>query len=177
MTGTALSQFLTSDHWGIEALGNKGPNLLIVERFANPNVLHEYSIDGTHLNSMTLNHSGWMNTNGVDSDDSHIFAADNTDNPRLIEFDEHGNVVNETYLEIKANSLGYDRLSDTVFLGLVNNTVAQYDRSGDLLDTFSVSFVPGGLEVITAEVPTPSAVWLLGFGLIGIVGIRRKIKK
>jgi hypothetical protein len=29
----------------------------------------------------------------------------------------------------------------------------------------------------TTNVPLPSALWLLGSGLIGIVGVRRKFKK
>ena len=33
------------------------------------------------------------------------------------------------------------------------------------------------LDVQTAPVPIPGAIWLLGSGLIGIVGIRRKLKK
>ena len=33
------------------------------------------------------------------------------------------------------------------------------------------------LEITTAPIPIPSAVWLLGSGLIGLVGFRRKLRK
>ena len=39
-----------------------------------------------------------------------------------------------------------------------------------------ISTVKGGIAEI-ANVPIPGAIWFLGSGLIGIVGIRRKIKK
>jgi uncharacterized membrane protein len=34
-----------------------------------------------------------------------------------------------------------------------------------------------GFEAIPAPVPIPGAVWLLGSGLIGLVGIRRRFKQ
>ena len=42
-------------------------------------------------------------------------------------------------------------------------------------NTESTDFV--NTELVITNVPIPSAVWLLGSGLIGIVGIRRKLKK
>ena len=39
----------------------------------------------------------------------------------------------------------------------------------------SINFLNGG-QLIENPVPIPSAVWLLGSGLIGILGIRRKFK-
>lgn len=43
-------------------------------------------------------------------------------------------------------------------------------------DSHDIGTVQGGIAEI-ASVPIPAAVWFLGSGLIGIVGIRRKIKK
>ena len=37
-------------------------------------------------------------------------------------------------------------------------------------------FTADSLTLVTSNVPIPSALWLLGSGLIGIVGIRRKFK-
>lgn len=35
----------------------------------------------------------------------------------------------------------------------------------------------GGYTIETSEVPIPSAIWLLGSGLIGLVGLRRKLRE
>ncbi len=46
--------------------------------------------------------------------------------------------------------------------------------TGDNYPNWSVS---GNLTFVESEVPIPGAVWLLGTGLFGLVGLRRKIRK
>ena len=48
--------------------------------------------------------------------------------------------------------------------------------SGIVFGTGGTDYAPY-LSVTVSSIPIPGAVWLLGSGLIGIVGIRRKYKK
>jgi hypothetical protein len=50
-----------------------------------------------------------------------------------------------------------------------------YDKDGDRL-TLGQYFSSAGFQQ-TAAVPIPAAVWLLGSGLVGLVGLRRRMKK
>lgn len=51
------------------------------------------------------------------------------------------------------------------------------DISADFYDSLRLVSITGGIEAVDPPtVPIPGAVWLLGSGLIGIVGIRRKLK-
>lgn len=63
----------------------------------------------------------------------------------------------------------------------LNNTSALSDRASRTSSsdpwTVTQSVEQGAFRVQGTVVPLPGAVWLLGLGLIGIVGVRRKIKK
>lgn len=54
------------------------------------------------------------------------------------------------------------------------------DFEADFFNSFKIDSFSEGLMPTTAivpDVPIPSAVWLLGSGLIGLVGVRRKLRK
>jgi hypothetical protein len=69
--------------------------------------------------------------------------------------------------------------SDISFDGLTMTTTINTITNGNIYDEFGLwGGRAGGYEVISSNpVPIPGAVWLLGSGLIGIVGIRRKFRK
>lgn len=50
--------------------------------------------------------------------------------------------------------------------------VAAGEGQGDFLWDYGLAW-----QIVTAPVPIPGAVWLLGSGLVGVVGFRRKFKK
>jgi len=179
-TGHVIARFSVDDEMNYpESLGDNGVNLLVVDRNANPDVLHEYSLDGVHVGSLTLNYSsssGNMNTNGVDSDGSCVFTADNMLN-RLVEYDAGGNVVMDIALPTIPNhshigySLGYDWMSDNIFVGFSDGQIARYSRSGSLLSTFQSAFKVGGLEI--TGVPEPATLSLLVMCIPLVIGRRR----
>ena len=51
--------------------------------------------------------------------------------------------------------------------------VSAYDPSG----TYYYDSITGTVSPQTAQAPIPAAVWLLGSGLVGLVGIRRRLQK
>ena len=44
----------------------------------------------------------------------------------------------------------------------------------DFYNSLKLISVTGGIEAVGAPVPVPGAIWLLGSGLIALVGIRRR---
>jgi hypothetical protein len=50
-------------------------------------------------------------------------------------------------------------------------------RTADVTSTSDVSYYIDNISMSPAPVPIPAAAWLLGSGLIGLFGIRRKLRK
>jgi len=77
------------------------------------------------------------------------------------------------YIAIKAGDY-------TIYLSVTGNS-GTWDTS--ILGVFNPEGIPPGLSHIsfygieTSNVPAPAAVWLLGTGLVGLFGIRRKMRK
>lgn len=93
---------------------------------------------------------------------------------------DSGEIINIFYYDDSTNetfsygSYSGNEISVNLAKGLVNdgNLSIQITVTGG-----SVEIQYPSLILSTSAIPIPSAVWLLGSGLIGIVGIRRKFKK
>jgi T5SS/PEP-CTERM-associated repeat protein len=74
---------------------------------------------------------------------------------------------------------GYD-LSDLAIWLFDESTWTEYDASDLAYDetyaSFTVTDFSGYAVTATSSVPIPGAVWLLGSGLLGLIGIRRRSK-
>jgi hypothetical protein len=86
-------------------------------------------------------------------------------------------ILNEASFDFSSNPLSVTDATNSLFLTsaagtLQGQTLAFRFRR---LDDYVVSAVTPLTEL--QSVPIPGAIWLLGSGLIGIVGIRRKLKK
>jgi hypothetical protein len=118
-------------------------------------------------------------------------------------FDSHtapvNQTINGTYYEdavVGLGSFSYSNLacsldgyeipsSESVFGSGVGEGIQIYlfsDGNDDQLDFGSVhlsgsDILGSGVAVSISPVPVPGAVWLLGTGILGIVGLRRKMKK
>ena len=77
--------------------------------------------------------------------------------------------------------LGYDATDNTLWVGYLagTNDIRQFDISGNLLSSLSIGgSYHDGLEVgeLYATVPEASTLLLLGSGLAGLIGLRKKLK-
>lgn len=72
--------------------------------------------------------------------------------------------------------LAIEDLVDYELTIFANSFSFSVDNGGFANDAFAISAFRGDAPG-TAPVPLPSAVWLFGSGLLGMVGIRRKIRK
>jgi len=69
---------------------------------------------------------------------------------------------------------GYHR---TGFIGAGNDIIGSMDIAGDLNHNVLAIVTldaDGTLTITNSQVPVPGAIWLLGSGLLGLVGLRRK---
>jgi len=103
------------------------------------------------------------------------------------------NSLGGNFFDITVNSLSETLMAGTYWLGMQNDTLANYGtiaRSSSFLNAtqwqndgagfrFSgqpeLSFRIEGQQLST--VPAPAAVWLIGAGLIGLIGMRKKSPK
>ena len=78
--------------------------------------------------------------------------------------------VNGTYNSTFTPGWHIQRYSDgTIATNIGTNRISPWPRDNGIL-----AYADADTVVITAVVPIPGAVWLLGSGLIGLVGFRRK---
>jgi uncharacterized protein DUF4114 len=80
------------------------------------------------------------------------------------------------------NSDGLDHMTTWLITGGSGNTpgnwvIAWEDLPGSLADGSDRDFNDLVLEVSIRPVPIPAAIYLLGAGFVGLVGLRRKLKK
>jgi hypothetical protein len=122
-------------------------------------------LNATSLEYSTNSGSTWESAGGMTGS----FFVGDVENKKLVKF-RVGNGIGGYY--DTATLLFYGHSKDP-------NTIRD-DKS--LFRSVSVSFI-NGVSFNTAEfnhfvspVPLPGAVWLLGAGLIGLVGVRRKIR-
>ena len=80
-----------------------------------------------------------------------------------------------THYAVDITSSNFDRISGisgTTFEGIMSNVTALYIQG-----EFPDDGITGLDNVQINAVPIPAAVWLLGSGLVGLVAIRRRMKK
>lgn len=100
-----------------------------------------------------------------------------------------GTDINLSFLGTGAGSDTFEELEDKLWKLKFNGLAG---LSGDLVNSFTIRandddpenptgtaehFFISGLTVEASPVPIPGAIWLLGSGLIGLAGIRRKFRK
>jgi len=80
---------------------------------------------------------------------------------------------------INGNSVGFTGSSDgdIGFLGVIDNSAFSTIEIRGAAGTVDVVAGFDNISYTTAAVPAPAAVWLLGSGLIGLIGMRKKSRK
>ena len=90
-------------------------------------------------------------------------------------------------MQVRASTFGLDSVAENGTVGAVNEQPAFTDGTeaefgalaspgAPLYTTLTLGQENGG-NLGCRPVPIPSALWLLGSGLLGLVGFRRKLKK
>jgi hypothetical protein len=112
-----------------------------------------------------------------------IFAdsSDGLADPFGLDFDKYGNLYVTNRSSNSESIIGYNVNGVQIFYagrsdGISDPRALKFDNEGNLFFTDSDE----GVKYIIAgdlPIPIPGAVWLLGSGLIALVGLRRKFKK
>ena len=139
---------------GIEALGNNGTNLLA--GLFDQNLVQEYGVDGTLLNSITLQITDTLGIAGLGSNGDALFVGSYLDGDVYV-FDFDGNDLGRISTGLGADALAglaYDPFDDTLWISSLadGGELLHYDLNGTLLGSDATVGSVNGLFVNGAPV-------------------------
>lgn len=125
----------------------------------------------------------FLNGDRIANNHDDLWDGDDLRNDYGINVDENGFTVgsnSQVWTGTRDNGMAYD----TNYLGVFAGNVRYGEVTYDAVSWISAGTTGGSvskrlyaISAVQTVVPIPGAVWLLGSGLIGIVGIRRKLKE
>jgi hypothetical protein len=91
-------------------------------------------------------------------------------------FDGFGHTANEITFSLQDQSGGWAKASDVFVLNDKNNLAAShiYVWDGTAIGAATTGDASGVTPLVLATTPLPGTVWLLGSGLVGLIGLKRK---
>jgi len=184
-SGTALSPTDTEIHYSMTGPASAGPVEIL---YPHPNWVTAPSGSAWIGPNNDNDNDNNGNQGAPEGDYWYTLSFDLTNfNLSTVSISGQWTTDNAGWIYINDIDTGFSRPAVEAFLSLANFTVNSNFIPGINTLTFKVNNAldepnPSGLIVANLSgtgsvVPIPAAVWLLGSGLIGIVGIRRKYNK